>query len=74
MISEVSFELAVTDNNRTLVSGWQDNIGANVFLATQAGMNSIVGVNMSVLDDVEFTASSDGWATVKMAGDPLAEV
>jgi hypothetical protein len=72
-VGEFQFEVAVTDDNRVAVSNWQDNIGANVCTATQAGVIPVVGVNMSETDDPEWNASSDGWVAIKFMGDVLQE-
>ena len=71
-IGKVSFELAVTDSNISLIESWQNIIGGNMVMIVQEGVNPIVLQNASVTNDPELDASADGKATVEFQGDPIS--
>lgn len=71
-MGKVKFELAVTLQNRQLISSWKDNIGANVIVAIDNLGNQVVGSNMSLTIEPNYKASADGKVAVEFSGDPLS--
>lgn len=69
-ISSGKFDLYVTTANRNKVSDWQDNTGANSIQAVENG-TTIPFNHVSITNDPDFEATSDGKVTVEFAGDKI---
>jgi len=73
-IGKISFELAVTDENRAISRLWKANIGSNVIVVVQEGLNPIVLQTASMVNDPEWEATADGKASIEFQGNPTAFV
>ena len=77
-IGKCSFDVYLTPDMDSKIRAWKNNIGQNVIQVVQrlSGGGAVTRsfARMSLMNQVERNASSDGVVSLEFAGDPMAGV
>lgn len=77
-IGKCMFDVYLTPDMDSRIRAWKNNVGQNViqFVQRLSGGGSVTRSfsRMSLMNDVERQASSDGVVSLEFAGDPMAGV